>query len=171
MLEDFPELLSRPHWSDLVFTYDMDDEDFAETKISSRRMHINGKVLKSKDTLEKEHRSLVNEGWFVNGTDYSAILVHELGHQLHTYYHIDTVKIAMQVSGISNRLELEDYLIKNLSEYSSTSLDNGQEILSEVFTDYYCNQNTSEFSLNFMAEIVKIVLKKRRHLCVGIKKK
>ena len=46
VLEDFPELLSRPHWSDLVFTYDMDDEDFAETKISSRRMHINGKVLR-----------------------------------------------------------------------------------------------------------------------------
>ena len=161
VLEDFPELLSRPHWSDLVFTYDMDDEDFAETKISSRRMHINGKVLRSKDTLEKEHRSLVNEGWFVNGTDYSAILVHELGHQLHTYYHIDTVEIAMKVSKSISREDLMDYLKNNVSLYSAVDVKKGSEILSEVFTDYYCNENTSEFSLNFMAEVVKIILEKR----------
>ena len=60
----------------------------------------------------------------------------------------------MKVTGITKETLLTEYLRTNLSIYSSRK--NGEEIISEVFSDYF-NGNQTEFSLSFIEMLDKII--------------
>ncbi len=62
---------------------------------------------------------------------------------------------------ITNKSEFETlyYLKNHLSIYAGSDLS-GDEIISEVFSDFFNNSIPSDFSLQFIKEIDKIILKK-----------
>ena len=67
-------------------------EDFAITH--GRVIELNENAYRDVSLLQNEYQKSVNKGWFVQGTDYRAIIHHEFGHTLADVYKIDPLKIA-----------------------------------------------------------------------------
>lgn len=134
----------------------MGDDTFAIT-YHGHEITLNGNAFISKDILKTQYQEQANERWFVKGTDYYSIIIHELGHVISSRYNINGLEVAKKITGLSENDTLS-YLKDNLSVYSG-SLRNGNEIIAEVFSDYFNNKNTSDFSLKFIEEIDKIILK------------
>ncbi len=138
--------------------FPLDNDTFAMIGSNNHEILINQYAFRSRKKLELEYQKLVDQGYFVKGTDYYSILIHELGHIVGRKYHIDNLKISEKISGL-NSSDILAFLRHNLSLYSG-HFDDGREIISEVFSDYFNCNNTIEFSLKFIKEIDKIILKK-----------
>ena len=108
--------------------------------------------------LEIEYDKLANEGWFVKGTDYNSIIYHEIGHAVTNVYGLSPMKIAKEVTGLNSNQSVVNFVLNNLSEYSSKDLK-GREIISEVFSSVYSKTN-NQFALKYFEECVKIILKR-----------
>lgn len=132
------------------------NDDFAVT--SGHSIAINSYALRDKDILKNEYAKLAEEGWFVKGTDYKSIVVHELGHVFNNRYHINSLEIAKKILEKEEN-KIYEYLPTNLSKYSAKR--GGVEIISEVFSDYFNNKRPSSFSLKFIEEIDKIIAEER----------
>lgn len=156
----FPELLGdeRRKLSINLSDY-MDDEDYAQIRQSTPNIiDFNANAFRSKERLREDYNRQVNEKWFVQGTSYRSIIVHELGHRYQRTNGITNqqiVDIALRAGNFSTREELFRYLDTNLSQYSAAYTD-GREIISEVFSDYFTNQKPSEFSKIFVDELLKL---------------
>lgn len=155
VLQDFPRLAEGKSQLQIHNSFNMDDDDFAQT--INNKIFINNFAFRSRQLLSKEYGRLAAEKWFVSGTDYTSIIYHELGHAVSNVYGLSSMKIAKEVTGLSNR-EIIEYVKHNLSEYSSKSL-NGSEIISEVFSSVYSKTNNS-FALKFYMECVRIILER-----------
>ncbi len=79
----------------------MDAEDFAITH--GRIITLNGNAFRDVRILQEEYQKLVDEGWFVKGTDWRAIIHHEFGHVVSNVYKIDPLKIACEVTGLTEK--------------------------------------------------------------------
>jgi hypothetical protein len=156
----FPELRGsnrKPFTINLSFA--MADNDFAETYPNvSHIIHFNGNAFRNREKLSQEYEKLVKERWCVQGTDYHSIIYHEMGHLYQSANSISDetiLDIAQKVSGSSTKKDVLSFVHANLSEYAS-EYPNGSEIISEVFSDYFGNQQPSEFSKQFMTELEKL---------------
>lgn len=153
----FPEIKSGRKRITISLDEHMSTDDFAITK--GHIIHINADAFRNADDLAKEYESLSKEGWFVKGTNYRSIIKHETGHVVANIYGINSLEIAMDITG-SSRKEVMRYVSSNLSEYAGAFKD-GSEIISEVFSDVFGTDNPSEFSLRFIEECVKIKEKRK----------
>ena len=70
----------------------MNADDFAITR--GRVINFNENAFRDTKRLQEEYKKLVDEGWFVKGTDYRAIIHHEFGHVIAETYKIDSIKVA-----------------------------------------------------------------------------
>ena len=153
----FPEIKSGRKRITISLDEHMGADDFAVTK--GHIIHINADAFRNADDLAKEYESLSKEGWFVKGTNYRSIIKHETGHVVANIYGINSLEIAMDITG-SSRKEVMRYVSSSLSEYAGAFKD-GSEIISEVFSDVFGTDNPSEFSLRFIEECVKIKEKRK----------
>lgn len=138
--------------------FPLDNDTFAMIGNSNHEIIINQYAFRSREMLALEYQKLVDQGFFVKGTDYYSILIHELGHIIGKVYHIDSLKIANDITESKSHNTL-NYLKDNLSIYAGRFGD-GREIISEVFSDYFNSNNTIDFSLKFIDEIDKIIIEK-----------
>ena len=115
---------------------------------------MNANAYRDVGILQKEYQKAVEEGWFVKGTDYRAIIHHEFGHVVANVYKIDSLKIACEITGKSPK-ETLDFLDINLSHYAG-GFNDGREIISEVFADLSTN-NPCEFSRKFYAQMLEVI--------------
>ena len=109
--------------------------------------------------LKREYAKLVEAKWFVAGTDYHAIIYHEIGHFLAEVYRIDGLGIAKKITGIQSTPALMDYLEENLSGYAA-SFEDGSEIISECFASVFGSSVENDFALRFVGECDKLIAKK-----------
>lgn len=159
VIEKFPELKGTDRKVlTLNLSYGMKANDFAETRPPvGHIIHMNGNAFRDKKKLSLEYQRLVDDKWFVQGTNYNSVIIHELGHLYQEANNIsdkEIVDIAINVAGVSTQKELFDYLSAHLSCYSAL-YDDGREIISEVFSDYFNCSNPKEFSVKFMNELLK----------------
>ena len=159
MLKLFPELrgsIERPFTIKVV--NGIENETYAETSLTwTNIIRLNANAFRSKAALEEDYRKKVEERWFVQGTDYTAIIIHETGHMFQSIHHLKNeqiIEIASRCTGIQDRKTLFNYLKDNLSEYSG-NYKNGTEIISEIFADYFGSDGPSELSKRFMDELMK----------------
>ena len=145
----FPLVSDVRHKIELEFSIRLADVDFAETK--KRIITLNANAYRDVRILQEEYQKLVDEGWFVKGTDWRAIIHHEFGHVVANVYKIDPLKVACEITGLDSESTLK-YLEKNLSKYAA-SYPNGQEIISEVFADM-TTDNPSDFSRKFYEQVL-----------------
>ena len=129
----------------------MDAEDFAIT--SGRIITLNANAYRDVGVLQEEYQKLVNEGWFVKGTDWRAIIHHEFGHVVANVYKIDSLKIACEITGLTEK-EVIVYVENRLSNYAG-AFNDGREIISEVFAEMTTGK-PSEFSRRFYSEVLKL---------------
>lgn len=134
----------------------MADNDFAQT--INNKIFINNFAFRDKKLLAEEYAKKVAEKWFVEGTDYTSIIYHEMGHAVYNIYGLSSTKIDKAITGIQSKKSLLAYVKTNLSEYASK--DTGNEIISEVFSSVYSSRSNNNFALKYYAECVKIILKR-----------
>ena len=132
----------------------MHPQDYAET--TKRKIKLNAVAYRDVELLEMEYQKDVADGWFVQGTDYRAIIHHEFGHVVANVYKLDLLKIACEITGLNPR-EILLYVAKNLSIYAGKCTD-GAEIISEVFADMSTNA-PCEFSKKFYNAILNLTRK------------
>ena len=150
--KDFPEIISGKRRLTIALDDTMSNTDFAVTK--GHIVNINANAFRNPDYLAEEYGKLERSGWFVKGTDYHAIIKHEIGHVVGNLDNINGMDIAMKITGMGKK-ETMSYVKQNLSEYAGSFVD-GSEIISEVFADVYGSEHPSEFSLRFIEECAKI---------------
>lgn len=150
----FPGIFSGKKQVKLNCSYYLGDDDFAVT--NGHIITINGKTLRSKEELDEYYGQSSDEGWFVKGTDYNSVLIHELGH-VHWYTHgqYDCLEIAQKILGMDNQQDTLDWIEENLSKYAGGATD-GSEIVSEVFSDYFNSKQPTEFSKAFIEAIQQL---------------
>ena len=149
----FPKVADERYKLTLILSNTMDADDFAITT-KGRLITLNADAYRDTARLAEEYQKLVDEGWFVQGTDYRAIIYHEFGHIVAEAYKINPLEIACEITGLSEKRVLQ-FVAENLSIYSGNIFD-GSEIISEVFADM-STVNPSEFSKKFYAKVMKIV--------------
>ena len=146
--QDFPIILDKRHGVILDIDFNMSDDDFATTD-SGHVIKLNAGYINDLDRLKKEYAQLAEKGHFVSNSDWHAIFKHETGHVVANLYNIDSLNIALDITQISKKVELFEYLKNELSLYS-TAYEDGREIISECFSCYYSRVNN-----NFANEFVK----------------
>ena len=150
--DQFPAVADKRHRLSLAVSYKMDDDDFAMTK--GRVITLNGNAFRNIEHLAQEYQKFVDDGWFVQGTSWRAVIHHEFGHVVAHAYHIKSLQIACSITNKSIRQTLT-YLKTCLSEYAF-AYEDGSEIVSEVFSDI-SRKTQNDFSLRFYQEILKII--------------
>jgi len=136
----------------LMLDYDMDDLDYAETY---GRISLNGNVFRDRERLAQDYDEGASRGWFVRGTDYRAVIPHEFGHFFHQLHQFNILKQVTKILQTNNWDEIRTFLTENLSEYSSSN-QNGQEIIAEVFAEIFTKPSPSSFSDIFFTECLRI---------------
>ena len=147
--EDFPLILDEKRGIWLELDYNL-GTDFATTE-SGHIIHLNAGYFANIKELDQEYMFAIEEGRFVQGTDWRAISRHETGHVVADLYHINSLAIAFKILNTKSRLRVFEYLTNNLSIYS-TELEDGREIISECFSAYY-----SGVKNNFADQFIKKV--------------
>lgn len=154
ILKIYPELNKNPQ---LPFTIKvvngMSANDFAMTTPSENInvVQLNANAFRNKDKLAEEYQKLVNERWFVQGTTYRSIIVHEMGHMYEHQNKTDVLSICQEIFNTNKNINILSYLRENLSKYSA-SYEDGSEIISEVFSSFYTG-NPKEFEKKFIEKL------------------
>ena len=154
ILKVYPELNNNPQ---LPFTIKMVNgmsaNDFAMTTKSKdiNIVQLNANAFRNKAKLAEEYQKLVDEGWFVEGTTYRSIIVHEMGHMYEHQNKTDVFSICKEILGTEKNIDVLEYLAKNLSEYSSIYTD-GSEIISEIFSSFYTGK-PKDFEREFIEKL------------------
>ena len=144
----YPEIKNGRRKLTIELDQTMPNGDFART--DGHIIHINANAFRDTSVLAKEYNKLVDEGWFVKGTNYHAIVMHEIGHVVANKNNITNfIEIALECVDVKNQAELMLWLRANLSDYAG-SFANGSEIISECFASVYGSEEPSKFALTFM---------------------
>jgi len=151
----YPFILDGKKKLVIELSTNINSNDFAVTY--GHIIRINGNAYRNVTKLAEEYEKLVLSGWFVKGTDYHAIIKHEIGHVVNAYSNIDIISLVKKVTGLRTDAEALVYLEENLSEYSAAYTD-GREILSEAFASAYNSSILNEFALHLLEEYGKIFL-------------
>lgn len=152
LIDDAEKMLTKyPELKDTKFSIlraPMNDADFASAVAVHNQIVLNSKALRDRRTFVQEYKKLVNEGWFVKGTNYHSVIYHEFGHLVGSKRNIDGMEVMKNVLGTTSNTEVLEFCDDRLSEYSS-ALKDGREIISEIFSAYEGGRN-DEFILTFM---------------------
>ena len=151
IVKQYPAISGGRRSITICLDRNMNSADFAIT--NNHIIRINANAFENISQLKSEYNKLVEEGWFVNGTNYRAIVIHEMGHVVSNIYNIDGMQIVKNITGIQSTSELTKYIKENLSEYASL-YENGQEIIAECFACVY-NGSSNEFALRCIEECKK----------------
>lgn len=151
--KDFPKLIRKKTPLTIELDRYMAAEDFAST--NGHIIRINADAFRDEEKLEKEYNRLVQEGWFVKGSSYRSIISHEVGHVVGNLYNIDSIQIAKELTGVKTKVELMEFIQKNLSEYAA-AYEDGREIISECFSNAYGSLEKNEFALKFVENCGKL---------------
>ena len=151
--KDFPLLISDKKGITLELDYDM-GTDYATTRFK-HIVHLNAAYYSNLEMLITDYENGVNEGWFVKGTDWHAIIKHETGHVVANLYHLQPMEIAKRILHTDSKLKVLDELTDRLSLYS-TEYEDGREIISESFSGFYSMAN-NEFANEYVKECKRII--------------
>ncbi len=149
--EKFPAVRDERYKLTLSMDENMSGRDFAITR--GKIISLNAAAYRDEKLLATEYQKIMEQGLFVKGTTWRAIIHHEFGHVVAEVYKLDPLKIACEITGMKPK-ELLAWLKKNLSEYAGSFSDGG-EIISEVFADISTGK-PSDFSRKFYARVLKL---------------
>lgn len=155
ILKKYPELRgTKEKPFTLKVVNGMETNDFAMTSAGndSHVIQLNANAFRNREKLAEEYQKLVDESWFVKGTSYHSIVIHEMGHMYANVHKIDIMKICKEILKTDKDSIVLEYVQKNLSVYSSAFM-NGAEIISEVFSSYF-GGNPKEFEKSFIQKLL-----------------
>lgn len=132
----------------------LQDDDYASVK--GLNITLNANAYRNVELLESDYQKSVAEKWFVEGTTHRAIVKHEMGHiYAEGISNADIMQALQEITGITSRAELDDYLIENLSEYATNGKSLG-EVMPEVFASIYDSSKKNQLALQIKKKCDKI---------------
>ena len=143
--EKYPKLLEDKTKIHLSVSYRMDDKDYAETV--DNKVTINGYVYRNKSLLENDYERLMKKRFFVKGSNYHHIGIHESAHVVANVYQMPGNRIRKKLFGKMEKVDYAKFIKKHVSTYATK---NGKELLAESYVAY---------SIGSKDEIVLKVLK------------
>lgn len=155
ILKKYPELRGtkeKPFTLKVVNGMEANDFAMTSTGNDSHVIQLNANAFRNREKLAEEYQKLVDESWFVKGTSYHSIVIHEMGHMYANVHKIDIMKICKEILKTDKDSIVLEYVQKNLSVYSSAFM-NGAEIISEVFSSYF-GGNPKEFEKSFIQKLL-----------------
>ena len=150
---DFPLILDEKYGIWLELDYGL-GTDFATTE-SGHVIHLNAVYFANIEELSETYDGSVLEGRFVKGTNWRAIARHETGHVVAYLYHVDSMKVAMQVLNTERKAEVRFRVGEELSLYAA-EYEDGREIISESFSGYYSKAG-NQMANDFVKHCLKII--------------
>lgn len=141
---DFPLIKEGKKPVTIFLDDSISSNDFAVTR--NHMICINANAFRDTGKLAQEYNKLVDDGWFVKGTDYRSIIRHETGHVIANKYGLDGLGVIKKVAGVSSDDAAICVAHKELSEYAAFYSD-GTEIISEVFSGAYSSGEKNKFAL------------------------
>lgn len=154
LLQKYPELRGtkeKPFTLKIVNGMEANDFAMTSTGNDSHVIQLNANAFRDEKKLAEEYQKLVDEGWFVKGTTYRSIIIHEMGHMYANTHKTNIMKICKEILKTDN-IGVIAYVQKNLSSYSSVFAD-GTEIISEVFSSFFGGK-PKEFEKMFMQKLL-----------------
>lgn len=154
ILQKYPELRGtkeKPFTLKIVNGMEANDFAMTSTGNDSHVIQLNANAFRDEKKLAEEYQKLVDEGWFVKGTTYRSIIIHEMGHMYANTHKTNIMKICKEILKTDN-IGVIAYVQKNLSSYSSVFAD-GTEIISEVFSSFFGGK-PKEFEKMFMQKLL-----------------
>lgn len=158
LLQKYPDVNTGRQMLTIALDSNLRSVDFAET--TGRIIRINANAFRDTARLSVEYQKLTDAKWFVKGTDYRAVIYHEMGHVVANCYNIDSASIAKEILGFKTNTQVLDYCFDNLSQYSSAYKD-GCEIIAECFASAFNSKEKNKFALKFVGECDKLIVKGR----------
>lgn len=144
---DFPLIKEGKKPVTILLDESIDSNDFAVTR--NHVICINANAFRDTGKLSEEYQKLVDDGWFVKGTDYRSIIRHETGHVIANKYGLDGLETVKTVAGVTSNDAAICVARKELSEYAAFYSD-GTEIISEVFSGAYSSGEKNKFALQVL---------------------
>lgn len=154
LLQKYPELRGtkeKPFTLKIVNGMEANDFAMTSTGNDSHVIQLNANAFRDEKKLAEEYQKLVDEGWFVKGTTYRSIIIHEMGHMYANTHKTNIMKICKEILKTDN-IGVIAYVQKNVSSYSSVFAD-GTEIISEVFSSFFGGK-PKEFEKMFMQKLL-----------------
>lgn len=151
LLQKYPELRGtkeKPFTLKIVNGMEANDFAMTSTGNDSHVIQLNANAFRDEKKLAEEYQKLVDEGWFVKGTTYHSIVIHEMGHMYANVHKIDGFEVAKDILNM-NDASTNLYLLSNISEYASQLKS---EVIAEVFSSYYGGQ-PNQFEKDFIKYI------------------
>jgi hypothetical protein len=143
--EDYPLIKEGKKSITILLDESLDANDFAVTR--NHIICINANAFRDTERLAEEYKKLVDDGWFVKGTDYRSIIRHETGHVIENLYKLDGLEAVKSVTGATTTIQAMDIVGRELSEYA---FDVDREIISECFSGAYSSGEKNEFALKVL---------------------
>ncbi|MFA0814905.1 MAG: hypothetical protein ACC608_03875 [Anaerofustis sp.] len=130
-------------------------------------IRFNKRIYDDTAYLKAEYQKLVDEGFYVKGTDYQSVSYHEMGHVLNRLLGADKVitRVIEQKAREYN-LSSKDFLEKYVSGYSSLYKESSKsysELLPELLSGIYVSKDSEQVRL-FREILINIINKLRRSL-------
>ncbi|MCL2139358.1 MAG: phage head morphogenesis protein [Treponema sp.] len=131
---------------------------FASCVIDNGAISVNRKFFKNISTLATEYNEEVNTKWFPEGTDWKAIIVHEIGHRVNG---ILKWQYWTALKGVPVEKYIKEKALANLGlndidirrELSGNAGLNSQEFLAEAFSEFF----NSKAPRRLAKEVIRLV--------------
>lgn len=112
-------------------------KDFGMTKENVPHIiYVNKNLMENAEEFAKAYAKEVEDGWFVAGTTYEAVIYHEMGHIYQTRKGFSPIRIARKMFGTKDWGTIKGKLEKQLSRYAGFR-SNGCEISAEAFSGFF----------------------------------
>lgn len=152
---EFPELFGEGSRPLTIRVRTLADGDLGFSPSKARHVvDVSEASVRSERALAREYKKLADEGWFVPGTSYEAVIYHELGHRYASRNKISGMRIARAIIGSKDKTRIEFEVEKLLSKYA-IAYENGSEIVSEVFSAWFSDTG-NKFAEQVMRRILDL---------------
>ena len=140
----------------IMLSYDYIKDDAGRVDVNSFAMTSGRQITLNKfmyDSLDfaKIYKAEEKAGFFVKGSTYKHVLIHEYGHILenHNKHLLSDVVDILEEMAYNGGKKMNDYLVENISQYA-TSYDGYTytEVVAELYSQAHTNDN--QFALDIL---------------------
>lgn len=172
-ISSYPEELQKHIYDNYKVVYDkypqikyggltksrLGERTYAQNAIPTNKVTLNSTKYDNLEELKKSYEDCVQSKFHPTGTDYNSIIVHELGHALHSYIEKEhKIKPTEIRANVLKKVGIKQKDVKeHLSEYAMAKPREAHEFFAEAFSEYMTSKNPRPIAVEFGKEINRIL--------------
>lgn len=129
--DEYPMLRGYRKPVQIRCSHNLNDGTYADTR--GHVITINSYAFRDREMLARSYKALADAGFFVKGTDYRSIAVHESAHAIINAYQRGTRRLISRVFPGFQKEEIADTVASEVSRYATKDR---HELVAEAFSAY-----------------------------------